>query len=394
MRTPSVDDVVARAHRFVVPPTIAPRRFDRVAITCVFGEPRNPKAWSGAPNNLASALERLGVIVESIYPRPARLERLAIAARYLMDGYGWPQTTEQIRRSAPSRRGYAGRASQLATQLGVRHILHTGALDLPSQDQSSGIKHYLYCDHTWALSLRHRLDAARLPSRAVAEYERLERDALQGLEHVFTFGRYVRDNLIEHYGLPPARVTAVGSGMGAIQPYDGAKDCARPHLLFVAKHLFVAKGGALLCEAFAIACRTRPDLRLTIVGDERSHRLVPRHPNIILRSHLPWRELERLYREATVLAQPMLNDPWGQVYLEALVSRTPVIGLRRNGLPEIIRDGRYGFLVDQADPGALANVILEAMSDPARLARMGQEGQQHVLDAYSWDRVAAQIAWL
>src|SRR5271170_809428 len=51
---------------FMVEMTVAPNtgladvlRFDRVAITCVFGDPRDPRSWSGAPANLANALERL-----------------------------------------------------------------------------------------------------------------------------------------------------------------------------------------------------------------------------------------------------------------------------------------------------------------------------------------------
>src|SRR3546814_12809912 len=84
----------------------------------------------------------------------------------------------------------------------------------------------------------------------------------------------------------------------------------------------------------------------------------------------------------------MLNDPWGQVYLEALTSRTPVLGLERNGLPEITENGRHGFMVQQADPVALADAILDAMSAPDRLVAMGHSGQRPVLDTYSWDKVA------
>jgi len=390
--TLSVDIVEARSGPSNTRRAPSVRRFDRVAITCVFGEPRSPRSWSGAPDNLARALERLGVTVESIYPRLPGGDRLRVATRYLMEGYGWPADGEQVRRSGPSRRAHAARVARLATRLGVRHVLHTGAFDLPAADLGCGIKHYLYCDHTWALAARHRADVQRLPTYARTEYERLEREALQGLEHVFTFGDYVRDDLIGHYGLAPDRVTTVGSGMGAIQPFEGPKDYARPHLLFVAKHLFVPKGGALLLEALAIARRARPDLRLTVVGDERSHAFVPDDPNIVFRAHLPWHELEALYREATLLAQPMLNDPWGQVYLEALASRTPVLGLRRNGLPEIVAGGRCGFLIDDPEPRALAEAILDALGDPDRLARMGRDGQRHVLASYGWDRVAARIA--
>ena len=140
------------------------------------------------------------------------------------------------------------------------------------------MKHYLYCDHSWALARAHHIDVCRYNKRAMAAFEQAEREALDGLTHVFTFGGYVRDNLIAHYGLPPEKVTAVGSGMGAIEPYYGPKNYAKPALLFVAKHLFQAKGGLLLLEAFDPAHRRRPDLRLTIVGDERSRAFVATGP--------------------------------------------------------------------------------------------------------------------
>ena len=60
---------------------------------------------------------------------------------------------------------------------------------------------------------------------------------------------------------------------------------------------------------------------------------MPAVAGIEFRAHLPWDELQRLFREATLLVQPMLNDPWGQVYLEAMVSRTPVMGLAATACP-------------------------------------------------------------
>jgi glycosyltransferase involved in cell wall biosynthesis len=224
-------------------------------------------------------------------------------------------------------------------------------------------------------------------------FDRAEREALNGLAHVFTFGAYVRDNLIRHYGLPPHRVTAVGSGMGAIEPYAGPKSFDKPRLMFVAKHLFQAKGGLLLLDAFELARRRRPDLNLTIIGDERSRSFVGERPGITFHAFLPWSALQQLYRDSALLVQPMLNDPWGQVYLEAMVSRTPVMGLNRHGLPEIVDGGRHGFLVDRAEPAALAEAILCAVSDPERLERMATAAQRHVLENYSWKRVAERIAY-
>jgi glycosyltransferase involved in cell wall biosynthesis len=367
-------------------------RFDRVAITSVFGNPRELRTWSGAPANVASALERRGVIVEGIRPQISRMARARIALVDMMAGRGRPLTGEQVLRSLATRRRLAAQVDEAARQLGVQHVLHTGTLDLlPSADMSGSTQHYLYCDHTWALARTHHPHTPRYTDRARRAFEQAELQSLSGLAHVFTFGRYVRDNLIAHYGLSPDRVTAVGSGMGAIEPWQGLKDYSRPTLMFVAKHLFQAKGGVLLLEAFRIARERRDDLVLTIVGDERSRAFVPPQRGVTFRAHLPWQELQQLYRDTTLLVQPMLNDPWGQVYLEAMVSRTPVMGLARNGLPELVDGGRHGFLVDRADPEALAEAILCALSDPARLERMASTAQRYVLGTHSWDRVAERI---
>jgi glycosyltransferase involved in cell wall biosynthesis len=315
------------------------------------------------------------------------------AARHIAKGNGWLMSQEQALRGKASRRHIALQVAEMAARTGTRNILHMGTLDLPPCDILPSVKHFLYCDHTWLLSLRYRLDRSSMTTRALDEYEQLERETFARMEHVFTFGSYVRDSVIEHYDVPASRVTMVGSGMGAVEPYFGPKQYSAPRLLFVAKHLFAEKGGILLLDAFLKALEKRPDLKLTIVGDASFSRLVPRHPAIVFHASLRWEALAALYRNASLLTQPMLNDPWGQVYLEALVSRTPVLGLDRNGLPEIVEGGKHGFLVDMPDPDLMAEAIVDAVSDPERLAGMGLSGQQHVLKSYSWDIAAERIAY-
>lgn len=363
---------------------------ERIAITSPYGAPLDPKTWSGAPNNVASAFERLGTEVVGIHPDLKKSEKAAAAIAYFLSGYGALPNSESLFRSAPARRFRARHMVRELDRHDIRTVLHTGTLVLPLA-RDDGRDHYLYCDQTWDLSLRYRPDRGALTSRACSAFDSLERRCCERMRHIFTFGDYVRTNLIEHYGIAPGRVTAVGSGMGQIDPYFGMKDYGAPHLLFVAKHYFEEKGGPILLEAFRRAKIRRPDLRLTVVWDGRDETLPRRHPDVEFLSQLRWGRLTALYRQATLLVEPMLNDPWGQVYLEALISRTPVIGLDRNGLPEIAAKGAHGFLVREADGAALADAILEAISDPARLARMGLAGQRYVLRHYSWDRTVEKM---
>lgn len=362
-----------------------------LGITSIFGQPRDPRTWSSAPANVAKALEGRGLEIIGIDVSLGRLHYAAFAGAHLLAGHGRFHYSEAIARGPSMRRYRARKLVRELHRLGVERVLHTGTLDMAPIPEDVGVTHYLFCDHTWHLSLQYRPDAGDYSAKAIRDFDDLERAAYQTCHHIFTFGEYVRQDLISHYGIPEYRVTAVGSGMGRVKPYTGAKNYAGGRLLFIAKHLFSEKGGDLLIEAFRLAVKQRPDLTLTIVGSEKAVRAAAGCPNIEVRPFVPWEELESFLQQAAVLVQPMLNDPWGQVYLEALASRTPVIGLRRNGLPEITQNGRFGFLVDTAAPNALAETIIEAASRPERLAEMGTAGQQYVLRNFSWDIVGQRM---
>lgn len=361
-----------------------------LGITSIFGPPTEAETWSSAPASIAQGLERRGVRVIGIDISLDRFRYALFGGAHLLSRYGRFRYSEAIARGPSVRRFRARKLRREMARLGITRVLHTGTLDMPPTGEN-GIAHYLLCDHTWHLSLRHRPDAANYTTKAIEDFDEQERQAYLKSRHIFTFGEYVRQDIVSHYGIPAHRVTAVGSGMGHIKPYAGDKDYRNGRLLFVAKHLFREKGGGLLLDAFRLVVRERPDLRLTIVGNEQAVAAAKGCPNVDVRPFVPWSELEYLLHRAMLLVQPMLNDPWGQVYLEALVSRTPVVGLRRNGLPEITRDGRFGFLVDRATPEDLARTILDAASAPERLGEMGRLGQRHVVETYSWDRAAQRI---
>lgn len=364
---------------------------ESLSVTSVFGDALDPKTWSGAPNNIATSLERLGVEVSGLFTNVSKLDKGRLTMRHILSGYGVPQNSESLFRGAVARKHRARSLAKLARQQGAKRILHTGTLDLPATD-TDRVDHYLYCDQTWDLSLRYRPDLETHTVKARRVFDAIERDCYSQMRHIFTFGDYVRDNLISHYELSPQRVTSVGSGMGQIDPYFGAKAYEPGMLLFVAKHLFAAKGGHLALDAFRIVHAKRPELRFVVVWDGHDQELPRRYPMVEFMTKLRWGVLTRLYREASLLVQPMINDPWGQVYLEALISRTPVLGLNRNALPEITQNGDHGFLVDEAHSDAIALALLDAMSDPARLSRMGVAGQRYVLKNHSWDKAAKKMA--
>ena len=107
-------------------------------------------------------------------------------------------------------------------------------------------------------------------------------------------------------------------------------------------------------------------------------------------------ELPALYNAADlfVLASrryDLLVEGFGISIVEASASGLPVIGSRSGGIPEAVREGETGFLVEPDDPAALAATAIRLLGDQALRRRMGAAGRAAVESHYNWDRVAADL---
>jgi glycosyltransferase involved in cell wall biosynthesis len=69
--------------------------------------------------------------------------------------------------------------------------------------------------------------------------------------------------------------------------------------------------------------------------------------------------------------------------IEALASGRPVVATRVGGLPDVVRDGLDGFLVEPGAVNDLAERLHRLASDPGLRARMGKAGRARVLERYS-----------
>ena len=69
----------------------------------------------------------------------------------------------------------------------------------------------------------------------------------------------------------------------------------------------------------------------------------------------------------------------------------PVVATRVGGVPDVVRDGVDGFLVEPGDIDALAERLGRLAADPALAARMGEAGRARVLERYSVERLVGDV---
>jgi len=111
---------------------------------------------------------------------------------------------------------------------------------------------------------------------------------------------------------------------------------------------------------------------------------------------VPDAELPALYNAADVFVlasrrHDLLVEGFGIACVEAAACGLAVIGSRSGGIPEAIREGETGLLVDPEDPAALAAAAVRVLEDDALRRRLGAAGRAAVEHYYNWDRVTADL---
>ncbi len=103
-------------------------------------------------------------------------------------------------------------------------------------------------------------------------------------------------------------------------------------------------------------------------------------------------ELAGWYAAADVFVHPTLYEGSSLVTLEAMAHGKAVVATRAGGLPDKVRPGETGWLVEPGAASALAGALAESLAAPAgTLAALGAAGRRLVEEAFAWPVVAAQL---
>ena len=128
-----------------------------------------------------------------------------------------------------------------------------------------------------------------------------------------------------------------------------------------------------------------PELQLLAVGDGDDRAWledlaeetgVERHVHFL--SGLSYEELAACYGHCELFALPSRGEGFGLVYLEAMACGKAVIGGAHGGAPEVIEDGKTGYVVPHGDAAQLATAMATLLDDATLRAEMGRRGKQRV----------------
>jgi glycosyltransferase involved in cell wall biosynthesis len=102
------------------------------------------------------------------------------------------------------------------------------------------------------------------------------------------------------------------------------------------------------------------------------------------------RDIPRLLPLFDVFVLPSLYEGFGIAILEAMAAARPVVATTVGGIPEFVRQGETGILVEPGDAASLAEAISSLLQHPEQAQEMGLKGQKVVRDHFGIATVVRQ----
>ncbi len=235
---------------------------------------------------------------------------------------------------------------------------------------------------------RHRV----MPSLA-RRYRRMFRQ----LAGVICVSRHLADELVA-IGCPEALITVNPSG---VDPDRFPPTSAMPGRVLAVGRMVDMKAPHLTVRAFAHVVERFPDAHLDLVGDgplrplaEATAAELGLGERVTFHGPLGHDAVAKLMSQAAIFVQHSVTTPDGFVegfptaIAEAMSSELAVVATRHAGIPEHVRDGETGLLVEEGDVAGMGAAIARLLADPGLARSMGAAGRRHALEHL--DRAASR----
>lgn len=169
-------------------------------------------------------------------------------------------------------------------------------------------------------------------------------------------------------------------------------------IVFMAGRLGNRKGTYDLLAAYQSLCLRIPEARLWLAGDgelEEVRRIVHEHgweEKVRIPGWLREEELREAYQSATIFVLPSYNEGLPMALLEAMAHGLPVITTAVGGIPELVRHGENGFLIQPGDIAGLTHYMEVLLRDSSLYERMSCNARKSVEKEYSIEEIIRRLS--
>lgn len=246
-----------------------------------------------------------------------------------------------------------------------------------------------------------------------------ETRAVAAADHVVASTESEATTLLSHYGACRNRISVIPPGVDTslFSPGDKAESRKRTGFSSHAEEFTIVIAGRIqplkgIDIAIAALAELQDDHRLTdriklvVVGgpsgpagsaESEALKTAAQQLGVTslvdFRSPIPQKELVHVYRGADLVVVPSRSESFGLVALEAQACGTPVVASSAGGLPEVVRDGVTGIVVESLTSKAFSAAIGKLLLDDGIRSSMSKTAAAHAA-AFTWGSTAEKMLGL
>ncbi|NLA30355.1 MAG: glycosyltransferase family 4 protein, partial [Methanomicrobiales archaeon] len=181
-------------------------------------------------------------------------------------------------------------------------------------------------------------------------------------DRIFVHGAALKESLVENYHVPGRKVHVIPIGEHEVTPFTKFREEGLepdgPRVLFFGR-IHSYKGLDCLIQAEPLITREVADARIVIAGTGEDfgryeEMMAGREAFEVYNYRIPYEEGARLFQQASVVALPYTEASQSGVIPTAYGFKKPVVVTDVGSLPEIVDNGKTGYIVPPHDPTALA----------------------------------------
>lgn len=149
-------------------------------------------------------------------------------------------------------------------------------------------------------------------------------------------------------------------------------------------------------RSFQVVSRSVPGIILNIVGqgplENKARELVAQgklQDSVRFHHQMEHSELLRILSHCALLILTSHREGMPTVVIEALALGKPIVATEVGGLPEIIKNGENGFLVQVGDSSSLARGVERILTEPDLMRKLSQGAKQSASE-FTWNRITTR----
>ncbi len=214
------------------------------------------------------------------------------------------------------------------------------------------------------------------------------------IDRVIAISNDNKRHLIDNHNIPPGKIDVVYNGIPRVETRRdrGEGGCGENCTVAVIGALQRRKGHFTIFEAMK---RLPETIRLTVAGEgemEPEYRAFVKESGLEGRVEFPGYvdDIGSVLSDVDILAVPSALEATPYVILEALSAGIPVVASDVFGIPELVKDGETGLLVEAGDSEGFASSISRLTSDGALYVRMSMMARIDFEERFTIERSVEQ----